>query len=51
MLDFFVNNGGTILTAMVVIGIVAAIITKLILNKQRGNSSGCGCGCENCPKA
>lgn len=51
MLKFITDNAGTIATALILTGIVTAIILKLVHNKKHGKSAGCGCGCSNCPKA
>jgi hypothetical protein len=49
MLEFLQNYGGTIFVALVVAGIVTAIIINLIKNKKKGRSScSCGCGCQGC---
>lgn len=47
MLTFLTENLATIIIAVIVIGILAAIITKMIKDKKKGKSS-CSCGCENC---
>ncbi len=51
MLSFFAENGGTILVGLVVLGIVAAIVTKMVRDKRKGKSVACSCGCEGCPAA
>ena len=50
MINFLVNNIGTIIVALIILIIVSLIITKLIRDKKKGKNS-CGCGCENCPSA
>ena len=44
------NNLGTIVVALVLLGIVTAIIVKLLRdrrkNKSAGACAGCSCGCE-----
>ncbi|MDE6722947.1 MAG: FeoB-associated Cys-rich membrane protein [Eubacterium sp.] len=47
MFAFLTENLSTIIIAVIVIGILAAIIVKMIKDKKKGKSS-CGCGCENC---
>lgn len=47
MIDFIINNLGTIAISILLLGIVAGIIFKLVKNKKQGKSS-CGCGCSNC---
>ena len=47
MLAFLMKNLSTIIIAVIVIGILAAILVKMIQDKKKGKSS-CGCGCENC---
>jgi hypothetical protein len=39
-------NLGTIVIGLVVLGVVAAIVIKLIRDKRKG--SGCSCGCGAC---
>ena len=43
MFAFLLNNAGTILTGLVLLGIVAAIILKISRNKKNG--------CADCPYA
>ncbi|MBR4173632.1 MAG: FeoB-associated Cys-rich membrane protein [Clostridia bacterium] len=38
----------TVIISLVLIGVVAGIITKMVKNKKEGKSS-CGCGCSSCP--
>lgn len=47
MLDFIMNNIGTIIVSVLLLGIVSAIIIVTVRNKKRGKTS-CGCGCSNC---
>ena len=47
MIQFITANIGTIVIALVVAGIVEAIIVSVVRDKKKGKSS-CGCGCENC---
>ena len=47
MLAWLTANLGTIIVTLILIGIVAAIIVKMIKDKKSGKGS-CGCGCEHC---
>ncbi len=47
MITWFSENIATIIICAVLIGIVAAIIAHMIINRKKGKSS-CGCGCANC---
>jgi hypothetical protein len=47
MLAWLTANLGTIIVTLILIGIVAAIIFKMIKDKKSGKGS-CGCGCEHC---
>ena len=42
------ENWGTVLVALALLGIVALIVRRLILDKRQGRST-CGCNCANCP--
>ena len=44
MLDFFVNNWGTLLAGVIVLAVVILVIVKLIRDKKKGKKS-CGCDC------
>jgi len=48
MLTFIINNLGTILVGVIVAGIIAAIVVKLIRDRRKGGCIGCDCDCENC---
>lgn len=50
MLEFLKQYWSTILIGIVLAGVVALIIVKMIRDKKKGKHS-CGCGCENCPSA
>ena len=41
------TNIGTIVISLILVGIISAIVVKLIKDKKQGKSS-CGCGCTNC---
>ena len=47
MLDFFVNNWGTLLAGVIVLAVVILVIVKLIRDKKKGKKS-CGCDCGHC---
>ena len=47
MLAWLAANLGTIVVTLILIGIVAAIIVKMVKDKKQGKGS-CGCGCEHC---
>ena len=48
MLDTIMENAGTILVSLLLIGLVAGIIVKLRKDKKQGKSS-CGGNCGCCP--
>ena len=47
MLDFFVNNWGTLLAGVIVLAVVILVIVKLIRDKKNGKKA-CGCDCGHC---
>lgn len=48
-MTWIIANLGTIIVALVVFGIIAAVVVKMILDKRAGkHSCSCGCGCESC---
>lgn len=47
MLHFFSVHGGTLLTALVLTAVVAAVVVHLVRTRKRGGSS-CSCGCGQC---
>lgn len=48
-MTWIISNLGTIIVALVVFGIVAAIAIKMLRDKKAGkHSCSCGCGCESC---
>ena len=51
MFSFIADNIGTIVIGLLVAGIVAAIIVKLVRDKRKGKCAGCSCGCAGCPDA
>ena len=50
MIDFFVNNIGSIVVGLVVLALVGFLMWKLISDKKNGKSS-CGGACKSCPNA
>ncbi len=47
MAEWLSYNLGTIMVAVILILIIAAIIRSLVRTKKAGRSS-CGCNCANC---
>ncbi|MDD6146885.1 MAG: FeoB-associated Cys-rich membrane protein [Oscillospiraceae bacterium] len=47
MIAFLSDNLGTIIVAVMLAAILAAVIWKLGRDKKHGKTS-CGCGCEGC---
>lgn len=48
MMEWIMNNAGTIIVGLIVLAIVAAVVICMIRKKKNGKST-CGCGCANCP--
>jgi len=48
MIAFLSNNAGTILTGLVLLGIVAAVIVKIFRDKKKGGCAGCSRDCGSC---
>ena len=46
-MSLIISNLGTMIVALVIIAVVAAIVIGLRKDKKAGKSS-CGCGCEGC---
>jgi len=40
---------GTIIVGLGILCIVAAIVIKLVKDKQKGKCPGCDCSCAGCP--
>ncbi|GHU83486.1 hypothetical protein FACS1894196_3460 [Clostridia bacterium] len=51
MLTFLSENLGTIVIGLLVVGIVAPIVVKLVRDTRRGKHVGCDCGCGGCAYA
>ena len=47
MAEWFSNNIGTIIVAVLVFGLFIGLVVKFYVDKKRGKLS-CGCGCEDC---
>ena len=50
MIQTIINNAGTIIVLLLLIGMVTAILIKLRKDKKQGKST-CGCSCGSCPMA
>ncbi|MBP3720475.1 MAG: FeoB-associated Cys-rich membrane protein [Clostridia bacterium] len=50
MIQTIINNAGTIIVSLMLIGMVTAILIKLRKDKKQGKST-CGCSCGSCPMA
>ena len=49
MIAWITGNLGTILVALVLLLILAAIVWGMVRNKRKGRSSACSCKCGGCP--
>ncbi len=49
-MNWFAENLGTVVVAVVLIAVVVFVTRKMIRDKNEGRSS-CGCGCASCPMA
>ena len=47
MLEFIAEQWGTILAALVLLGLVCAVVATMVRNRKKGKST-CGCGCSSC---
>lgn len=50
MLNFWMENAGSIAIGLVVLFIVVLIVAKLYRDRKRGKTT-CGCGCDHCPSS
>ena len=50
MIQGIVENAGTIVVSLLLIGLVALSVVRLRKDKKQGKSS-CGCNCGCCPMA
>jgi hypothetical protein len=39
---------GTYVVGFIVLGVIAAIVARMVAAKRRGKSVMCDCGCESC---
>ena len=46
MFAFITENFGTVIVSLLVAGIIAAAVRKMIRDRKKG--AACGCGCEGC---
>ena len=51
MIQFITENLGTLLTSLVILGIVVAIVVKIVRDKRKGKCISCSCGCSGCSKS
>ncbi|MCL1865032.1 MAG: FeoB-associated Cys-rich membrane protein [Spirochaetes bacterium] len=51
MFTFLSNNGGTIITGLVLLVIVTLVIIKIYRDKKKGRCAGCSCDCGSCDLA
>jgi hypothetical protein len=51
-MTFISENIGTIVVGLAILGIVAAIVVKMVKDKKKGKHIGCDCGsCSGCSEA
>lgn len=50
MLDFIINNVGTLIVGLILLIVIILIIRSIRNDKKKGKST-CGCGCEHCANA
>ncbi|MCI8590367.1 MAG: FeoB-associated Cys-rich membrane protein [Clostridiales bacterium] len=48
MLDFLLDNGGTIAVGFLLAAAVCLIVLKMRRDRKKGRTA-CGCGCQDCP--
>ena len=48
MFQWIIDNAGTILISLALIGLVVLIVARMRKDKKQGKSS-CGCNCGCCP--
>ncbi len=47
MLDFLLENWGTLLVGLLILAAVSGVIIKMVRDKRQGKAS-CSCGCGGC---
>ena len=47
-MQWLFDNLGTVLVALALLGVVTAIVRRLIRDRRQGKSA-CGCNCASCP--
>ena len=47
-MNWFAENAGTIVVAVILLAIVVLVTRKIARDKKQGKST-CGCGCASCP--
>lgn len=50
MSNWLMQNGASLIVGLLVAGVIAAVIVKMIRDKKK-NKSACGCSCSGCPGA
>ena len=48
MFDFIAKNIGTVAIGLIVAGVIAAIIAKIVKDKRKGKCVGCDCCSNDC---
>lgn len=49
MFEWIMNNIATIVVSILVFGVIAGIVARMIVNRKKGKGTcNCGCGCEGC---
>jgi hypothetical protein len=51
MMDFILNNLGTLIVAAVLAVVLVLIIVKLARDRKKGACGGCYTSCDGCPSA
>ena len=51
MFEWIAQNIGTIIIGLIIAGIVAAIVSKIVRDKRKGKCTSCDCGCGGCSSA
>ena len=48
MWTWLMQNLGTLVVGLALLGVVRAVLAGMICNRKKGKSA-CGCGCDSCP--